>query len=191
MLCSDMKLQRRPYADLKFRTLLGKINSDTQGGQCLIKTHKTDPGWLAVLFRAQLPAGRVITSLLPTAVKSSPIPVACGEVSSRTRGRKPFYQHLATLHTATLTPELERWQPTANTELLQMFSIFSSSSADQMFMNYSAGNTRSAVNCALTRPYVSQIEFLHLSLLLSDDICHVSAGTRTLPAPFTFHFQIL
>lgn len=50
MLCSDMKLQRRPYVDLKFRTLLGKINSDTQGGQCLIKTHKADPGWLQQFY---------------------------------------------------------------------------------------------------------------------------------------------
>ena len=191
MLCSDMKLQRCPYIDLKFRALLGKINSDIQGGQCLIKTHKADPGSLAVLFRARLPAGRVITSLLPTAVKSSPIPVVFGEVSSCTKGRKPFYQHLATLHTPTLTPELERWQPTANIELLQMFSIFSSSSADQIFMNYSVGNTRRAASSALTRPYVSRIKFLHLSLLFSDDICHVSASTRTLPAPFTFHFQIL
>ena len=67
------------------------------------------------------------------------------------------------------------WKPTAYMEPLQMFSIFLNSSAYQIFVNYSVGNNLTAVSSALTRPYVSQIKFLHLSLLFSDDICHISA----------------
>lgn len=66
------------------------------------------------------------------------------------------------------------------TELLHMFSISSTYSAYQMFLNYSVGNTRNAVSSSLTRPYVSQIKFLHLSLLFSDDICCVGACPQNL-----------